>query len=401
VTQCVDEGQLRAFLDGALSETERAVVERHLVGCETCTTSLEDVRGLASQVSARVTGYVPMPNSRAAFARIRNEIRSEPLVSNVVERHRLEAQLLTPTHPQFNNQRATRPWPVQWRFAFSGLAVATVMLAVLGALELFGPGRTDDGYGPASPTIVPDNSANPRIEYQPRVGYLAPDFSLADVQTNQLVSLSSLRGKPVWINFWGTWCPPCREEMPIMQSLYEKYAGQVEVVGISMGPRDYPEQVISYINQYGYNWTFVHDPDMTVMNSYIVQGIPASYFIDKDGVIRSITVGGAPATLLERELLKAITQAPVPVETTIIVEEPPAFTPTPAPATQIDPPRMPLEEFKALYDDPATRPLILDTRSKEAYDEGHIAGAISFPEADVDTRVGELPKDRLIIAYCQ
>jgi peroxiredoxin len=235
----------------------------------------------------------------------------------------------------------------------------------------------------------------------PRVGDLAPDFALLDVKANEAVSLSSLRGKPVLINFWGTWCPPCREEMPIIQTLYEKYAGQVEIVGISMGPRDYPEQVISYIEQYGYTWTFLHDPDMTVMSSYAVQGIPASYFIDKDGVIRSITVGGAPATLLESELLKAITQAPVPVETAIVVEEPPAFTPTSAPVSQVDPPRMPLEEFKLLYDDPAMRPLILDVRSKEAYDEGHIAGAISFPEADVDKRVSELPKDRLIIAYCQ
>jgi 3-mercaptopyruvate sulfurtransferase SseA len=64
-------------------------------------------------------------------------------------------------------------------------------------------------------------------------------------------------------------------------------------------------------------------------------------------------------------------------------------------------PRMPIDEFKALYDDPAKRPIILDVRAKQTYDEGHIVGAISFPEADVDTRIAELPKDKLIIAYCQ
>lgn len=64
-------------------------------------------------------------------------------------------------------------------------------------------------------------------------------------------------------------------------------------------------------------------------------------------------------------------------------------------------PRISLHDFKALYDDPAKRPLILDVRTKDLYDAGHIKGAISFPEADVDTRVSELPKDRLIIAYCQ
>jgi rhodanese-related sulfurtransferase len=62
---------------------------------------------------------------------------------------------------------------------------------------------------------------------------------------------------------------------------------------------------------------------------------------------------------------------------------------------------MALDEFKALYDDPAKRPLILDVRAKDAFDAGHITGAISFPESDVDARVAELPKDKLIIAYCQ
>jgi len=64
-------------------------------------------------------------------------------------------------------------------------------------------------------------------------------------------------------------------------------------------------------------------------------------------------------------------------------------------------PRMPLADFKKLYDDPKQRPLIIDVRAKEAFDAGHIEGAISLPEADVDTRVGELPKDKLVVAYCQ
>jgi hypothetical protein len=64
-------------------------------------------------------------------------------------------------------------------------------------------------------------------------------------------------------------------------------------------------------------------------------------------------------------------------------------------------PRMPIDEFKALYDNPASRPYIIDVRAKQAYDEGHIVGAVSFPEAEVDARIAELPKGKLIIAYCQ
>ena len=82
----------------------------------------------------------------------------------------------------------------------------------------------------------------------------------------------------------------------------------------------------------------------------------------------------------------------------------PAANPT-SPASQQtpgdEPPRIELKEFKALYDDPAKRPLIIDVRTKEIYDQGHIKGAISFPEAEVDARVSELPKDKLIVAYCQ
>lgn len=84
---------------------------------------------------------------------------------------------------------------------------------------------------------------------------------------------------------------------------------------------------------------------------------------------------------------------------------PPAPTPLPSPtATTVadePPPRISLADFKALYDNPAKRPLILDVRAKEAYDLGHIKGAISFPEADVDARVNELPRNTLIVAYCQ
>ncbi|MEO8288249.1 MAG: rhodanese-like domain-containing protein [Chloroflexota bacterium] len=76
-----------------------------------------------------------------------------------------------------------------------------------------------------------------------------------------------------------------------------------------------------------------------------------------------------------------------------------AGVPTIAPAGD-PPPRMAIEEFKTLYDS-ANRPLIIDVRAPTAFEEGHIAGAVSFPEVDVDGRIKELPKDKLIVAYCQ
>ena len=82
----------------------------------------------------------------------------------------------------------------------------------------------------------------------------------------------------------------------------------------------------------------------------------------------------------------------------------PAVGGTSAPNTGADPTqpdRLSLADFKALYDDPAKRPVILDVRTKQSYDEGHITGAINIPVVETDARLAELPKDKLIVAYCQ
>lgn len=78
-----------------------------------------------------------------------------------------------------------------------------------------------------------------------------------------------------------------------------------------------------------------------------------------------------------------------------------ATQPSQGAAASGEPPRIPIAEFKALYDDPAKRPTIIDVRAAQAYDQGHIKGAVSLPESDVDTRVAELPKNKLVVAYCQ
>ena len=72
----------------------------------------------------------------------------------------------------------------------------------------------------------------------------------------------------------------------------------------------------------------------------------------------------------------------------------------PSGSRDTDVPRMSMDEFKALYDDPAKRPVIIDVRTPSGYDEGHIKGAISFPEEQIATLVSELPKDKMVVAYC-
>jgi hypothetical protein len=101
-----------------------------------------------------------------------------------------------------------------------------------------------------------------------------------------------------------------------------------------------------------------------------------------------VPTGGIP---LDYPTIGAMLPAPVPS----------VGTGSPLPTSPNDPPRISMEDFKKLYDDPATRPLILDVRGPEAFEAGHIAGAVLFPEAEMAARVKDLPKDRLIVTYCQ
>jgi thiol-disulfide isomerase/thioredoxin len=113
-----------------------------------------------------------------------------------------------------------------------------------------------------------------------------------------------MKGKPVVLNFWGTWCPPCRAEMPILQEIYTKYKGEVEFVGISMGPRDSGEGVVDFIKDAGYSWTFAHDDTYQVATDYQVSAVPSSYFIDASGVIRAVHVGAMTEQQIEAYLQK-------------------------------------------------------------------------------------------------
>ena len=75
--------------------------------------------------------------------------------------------------------------------------------------------------------------------------------------------------------------------------------------------------------------------------------------------------------------------------------------PVSGPVASATPPRLPIDEFKKLYDNQATRPMIIDVRAVEAFNEGHIVGAVSMPEANIDSLVAQIPKDSLVVAYCQ
>jgi thiol-disulfide isomerase/thioredoxin len=162
-----------------------------------------------------------------------------------------------------------------------------------------------------TPEPAPSMPAEPEIAAQ-MVGKAAPDFTFDDVQTGKPVTLSSFRGKPVVLNFWGTWCPPCVQTyLPAIQQLKSEYEGQIEIVSVSSGPRNDAASVAAFVSQEGYDWTFVHAPNIDAI-PYTVDAVPATYFIDSEGTIRAALVGSETLETLKSKLSTALQDQPAP-----------------------------------------------------------------------------------------
>ena len=121
----------------------------------------------------------------------------------------------------------------------------------------------------------------------------APDFSYID-KSGSTVKLSDLRGKVVLIDFWATWCGPCRMTIPHVEAIYEKYKDKgVVVIGINLDEGDV-KNVQQFIQAQGMNYLVVRDPNSQVAGLYGVNSIPRFFLIDKNGRIAKMFVGYDP-----------------------------------------------------------------------------------------------------------
>ncbi len=128
----------------------------------------------------------------------------------------------------------------------------------------------------------------------------APDFALLDLEGNQ-VTLSEFRGSAVFINFWATWCPPCRAEMPEIEALHREYRDQgVVVIGIDIAEQE--DKVREYVERGRYSWIFALDTTGEVSSDFRVTSLPTSFFLDRTGVVRAIGVGGMTKRNMESKL---------------------------------------------------------------------------------------------------
>jgi thiol-disulfide isomerase/thioredoxin len=180
--------------------------------------------------------------------------------------------------------------------AAAGLVLAAV--AILGILKNRGvwtsPGAVvGTGQPSGNGESVPENKLN---------GKQAPDFELATLDgTNS--RLFDMMGHPILINYWATWCPPCREELPLIQKRLDKYGPDLVVLAVNAGEDS--ETVKNYINENGFTFPVLLDPEWKVEALFGVMAYPTSVFIDREGIIQARYVGGLSDSILD-EYLKLI-----------------------------------------------------------------------------------------------
>jgi len=122
----------------------------------------------------------------------------------------------------------------------------------------------------------------------PEVEAIAPDFELQSL-SGKSVTLSSLRGRPVIVNFWATWCAPCILEMPNLEKFYQRYAGEFEILAVNAGESE--EDVRRFVEKIGVTFPILLDPQIETQFLYRVRGLPTTFIVNGDGIIEAVHLG--------------------------------------------------------------------------------------------------------------
>jgi cytochrome c biogenesis protein CcmG/thiol:disulfide interchange protein DsbE len=143
-------------------------------------------------------------------------------------------------------------------------------------------------------------AARSSLDSGAQIGQPAPDFALSDLEGNP-VRLADLRGQPVIVNFWASWCGPCVDEFPLLREAQAAHAADgLVVVGIVFN--DNSEAARAFMARMGASWPAAMDPGHQVANSFGFRAPPESFFIDDAGVVRGRQIGQLTAADLERQL---------------------------------------------------------------------------------------------------
>lgn len=172
---------------------------------------------------------------------------------------------------------------INWKIAGGLTAISAILVAVLAL-----------GFG-KDPHKVPFKLAE-----KP-----APPFTLARLDDGRMVSLSQFRGHPVVINFWATWCGPCREEQPVMVWAGQALGKEATFIGVVF--EDTPEHAKAFLAEHGNAMLQLVDPKSQMAVDYGTSGVPETYFIDANGIIRGKHVGPISRATLKADLAAILT----------------------------------------------------------------------------------------------
>jgi peroxiredoxin len=167
------------------------------------------------------------------------------------------------------------------------------------------------GCGEASSGSAGASSAD-REHGRGLVGQSAPEFSAAAVANGRgKVALGAMRGKVVLVDFWGTFCEPCKKSFPKLQSLYVKYGSSgLRVVGISEDEEDDKDKIPGFADTYGAKFMLAWDADKSIAHQYKPETMPSSFLVDRQGVVRYAHVGyhDGEEEEIEREVKELLDQ---------------------------------------------------------------------------------------------
>ncbi len=159
------------------------------------------------------------------------------------------------------------------------------------------------GLGVWAAVVLPHLLAAPEDSAIPvAVNFPAPDLHLTTLD-GQPVAVGALRGKVVLINNWATWCPPCVEEMPVLDAYYRAHRDQGFIL-LAIAAHEYPFEIRDFLEQHHWKLalTLVPDPKEQAMTAFHQTHLPASYVVDREGVVRLMWVGAISRKQLEKHV---------------------------------------------------------------------------------------------------
>ena len=160
------------------------------------------------------------------------------------------------------------------------IALLILALLIAGASVLYT--QLEEEYMPDR--LSDDANTNQDTVSQQETYVKAPDFTVVD-SISEKVKLSDMRGKPVVVNFWASWCPPCKAEMPDFEKIYKTYGDDITIMMVNMtdGYQETYEKAEAHIKDNNYTFPVYYDIDYSAATAYRVTSLPATYFIDEQG----------------------------------------------------------------------------------------------------------------------